>query len=73
LLADFDHDAVLIREGGGPDVFFLISLVFLAVGYAVYGRIAEKAFNPDDRPTPAIAMEDKVDYSGLSLFCSIIF
>ncbi len=43
-------------------ISFLISLVALVVGYFVYGRIVERIFGPDDRPTPATTMADGVDY-----------
>ncbi len=33
----------------------------LIVGYIVYGRVAEKIFAPDDRKTPAVAINDGVD------------
>ena len=42
-------------------ISFLISLAVLIVGYCVYGRVAEKVFSPDDRQTPAIAVNDGVD------------
>ena len=32
------------------------------VGYMVYGRIAERVFGPDDRPTPAVRKADAIDY-----------
>ena len=38
-----------------------ISLLVLIVGYLVYGKVAEKVFSPDDRQTPAIAVNDGVD------------
>ena len=41
---------------------FLICLVVLILGYFVYGRVVERVFAPDDRPTPAVTMEDGVDY-----------
>ena len=43
-------------------ITFLCALVLLFVGYWLYGRLAEKVFRPDDRPTPAIAHPDGVDY-----------
>lgn len=43
-------------------VTFLGCILLLIVGYMTYGRIVEKVFAPDDRPTPAISMEDGVDY-----------
>ncbi len=42
-------------------VSLLLSLVVLLVGYLVYGRLTEKVFGPDDRPTPAVAINDGVD------------
>lgn len=41
---------------------FLIGLVILVVGGALYGRLTEKVFAPDDRPTPATSRNDGVDY-----------
>jgi len=43
-------------------ITFTLSLIALVVGYLVYGRIVERIFAPDDRPTPAISMADGVDY-----------
>ena len=43
-------------------VTFLIGLVILAVGAAVYGKFCEKVFGPDDRKTPAYTKQDGVDY-----------
>ncbi len=43
-------------------ISFLICLAILIVGYFVYGKIVEKTFGPDDRETPAVALEDGVDY-----------
>ena len=36
-------------------------MLFRSIGYLVYGRVTEKVFAPDDRPTPAIAQGDGVD------------
>lgn len=41
---------------------FLIGLVMLLVGGMVYGKYCEKVFGPDDRPTPAITLENGVDF-----------
>lgn len=41
---------------------FLIGLVILLGGAALYGRFCEKVFGPDDRKTPAYTKEDGVDY-----------
>lgn len=43
-------------------ISFLISLVALVLGYFVYGRIVERVFGPDDRVTPALRINDGVDY-----------
>ncbi|MDO4865379.1 MAG: carbon starvation CstA family protein [Clostridia bacterium] len=42
-------------------VSLLLALVVLLVGFAVYGRVVERVFGPDDRQTPAIAINDGVD------------
>ena len=42
-------------------ISLFISLAVLLVGYLTYGRIVEKIFGPDDRKTPAIAINDGVD------------
>ena len=43
-------------------ISFVVALVLLVLGYVVYGKIVEKIFGPDDRPTPAVAKADGVDY-----------
>ncbi len=42
-------------------ISLILSLVVLLVGFAVYGKIIERGFGPDDRQTPAIAINDGVD------------
>lgn len=42
-------------------ISLFISLAVLIIGYLVYGKVAEKVFAPDDRQTPAIAINDGVD------------
>ena len=42
-------------------VSLLLSLGVLVLGYLVYGRLVEKIFGPDDRQTPAVAINDGVD------------
>ena len=42
-------------------VSLMISLVVLLIGFAVYGRLTERVFGPDDRQTPAVAINDGVD------------
>ena len=46
-------------------ISFLIALCALVVGYFVYGRFVERVFSPDDRPTPAVAKADGVDFVAL--------
>ena len=41
---------------------FLICLAALIVGYFVYGRLMERLFGPDGRPTPVQRLEDGIDY-----------
>ena len=41
---------------------FLIGLAILIAGGAVYGKVCEKIFSPDDRETPAVKKNDGVDY-----------
>lgn len=41
---------------------FLLGLVILVGGAALYGRFCEKIFGPDDRQTPAYTKADGVDY-----------
>ncbi|MBS4536572.1 carbon starvation protein A [Clostridium sp. D2Q-14] len=48
-------------------VSFLTSIVILILGYFIYGVFVEKVFGVDEnRKTPAIAMEDGVDFVPLS-------
>lgn len=41
---------------------FIIGLVILIGGGLAYGKVCEKVFGPDDRPTPAVSINDGVDY-----------
>lgn len=41
---------------------FLIGLGILVVGGALYGKLCEKIFKPDDRETPAVRLNDGIDY-----------
>lgn len=43
-------------------ITFIIGLVILFAGAALYGRFCEKVFGPDDRKTPAYTKQDGVDY-----------
>ena len=42
-------------------ISLLVSFAVLVVGYLVYGRVTEKIFSPDERLTPAVAVNDGVD------------
>ncbi len=42
-------------------ISLIVSFFVLIVGYIIYGRVTEKIFAPDDRPTPAIEINDGVD------------
>ncbi len=42
-------------------ISLILSLLILLAGYLAYSRVVEKAFHPDDRETPAIAINDGVD------------
>lgn len=44
---------------------FLVALVALIIGYAVYGKIVDSVFGPTDRVTPAVRLNDGVDYMPL--------
>ncbi|GGW39418.1 carbon starvation CstA family protein [Arenibacter certesii] len=44
-------------------ISFLVSIAFLIIGYFTYGKLVEKIFGVDkDRPTPAIRLQDDVDF-----------
>jgi carbon starvation protein CstA len=44
-------------------VTFFMSLAVLLLGYKIYGSFVERTFGADgDRPTPAVTMEDGVDF-----------
>ena len=44
---------------------FLIAFAALIIGYAVYGKIVDSMFGPTDRLTPAVRLNDGVDYMPL--------
>ncbi|GAB2545971.1 carbon starvation CstA family protein [Rufibacter soli] len=47
-------------------ISFFVAVLALLVGYWLYSRVVERIFGMDpDRPTPAITMEDGVDYVAL--------
>jgi carbon starvation protein CstA len=41
---------------------FIIGIVILVVGGALYGSLCQKVFAPDDRETPAFTKQDGVDF-----------
>lgn len=43
-------------------VSFILCLALLIIGYFVYGKIVDNTFAPDDRETPAVRINDGVDY-----------
>ena len=43
-------------------ISFFVCLAILIVGYFTYGKFVANYFGPDDRETPAVTMEDGVDY-----------
>jgi len=43
-------------------ISLFISVAVLIIGYFVYGKVTEKIFSPDTKPTPAIRINDGVDF-----------
>ena len=43
-------------------ISFVLCFILLIVGYLTYGKVVENTFEPDDRETPAIKINDGVDY-----------
>ncbi|MGN0653044.1 MAG: carbon starvation protein A [Gemmiger sp.] len=43
-------------------VSFFVCLAILIIGYFTYGKVVENTFSPDDRETPAVRINDGVDY-----------
>ena len=43
-------------------ISFYVCLILLIVGYFTYGKLVDSTFGPDDRETPAIRINDGVDY-----------
>ena len=43
-------------------VSFFICLAILIVGYFTYGKVVDNTFGPDDRETPAVSINDGIDY-----------
>lgn len=53
-------------------VSFISAIAVLIIGYLIYGRVVEKIFSPDDRETPAITMEDGVDYVPIKTWKAVL-
>lgn len=47
-------------------VTFFVALLLLIGGYYIYGRFVDRVFMPSDKPTPALAHQDGVDYVPIS-------
>ena len=43
-------------------ISLILSFAVLVTAYFTYGKLAQKVFAPDDRATPAVALQDGVDY-----------
>ena len=43
-------------------ISFFLCLAILILGYLFYGKLVDQTFNPDDRETPAVAINDGIDY-----------
>lgn len=43
-------------------ISFLCAILALVAGYLLYGRFVDRVFGCDNRPTPAVTMNDGVDY-----------
>ena len=43
-------------------ISFYVCLILLIVGYFTYGKLVDSTFGPDDRETPAVRINDGVDY-----------
>ena len=41
---------------------FLGCLALLVVGFLIYGKLVDTVFKPTDEPTPAVRINDGVDY-----------
>lgn len=53
-------------------ISFISALAVLVLGYALYGRLAEKVFAPDDRQTPAITDNDGVDFMPVKTYKAVL-
>lgn len=46
-------------------ITFTLCLLLLITGYFTYGKLVERLFAPDDRPTPVQLQKDGVDFIAL--------
>ena len=43
-------------------ISFIVCLAIIICGYMTYGKVVDSVFAPDDRETPAVAINDGVDF-----------
>lgn len=43
-------------------VTFILCIILLVLGYIFYGKRVDRIFGSDDRPTPAVTINDGVDF-----------
>lgn len=53
-------------------ISFIVGVLILLAGYALYGRFVERVFRPDERQTSALAAPDGVDRMPLSLWKNLL-
>ena len=53
-------------------VTFFIAILILIIGYFTYGKLTENVFGPDDRTTPAVAINDGVDYTPMKTWKAVL-
>ena len=53
-------------------ISFISAIAVLLIGFLVYGKVVENIFQPDDRKTPAISMEDGVDFVPIKTWKAVL-
>ena len=53
-------------------ISIIVAIVILLVGFIFYGRFVERIFSPDDRKTPAEALNDGVDYVPIKTWKAVL-
>ena len=53
-------------------VTFFIAILILIIGYFTYGKFTEYVFGPDERTTPAVALNDGVDHTPISRWKAVL-